>query len=150
MFRLFQLSIFLSFFVLLAGCSDDSSARPDDSTNEDAYVGRYSEITLSAEGEGLPRDDVRLIIQAPDGHDITRQAVHRRNGATSVISMSKGLKSGIYRLQAVEKGDVEVGLGSRIRVSDKGIEVIDFFDSQLGYAGRGSKEDPYIISSPST
>ena len=122
----------------------------------DEFSGPYCKFILGQETEGLDLHDIRLLIQAEDGSEFERAATHERKGSLSEFLLSSGLKKGIYRLLAItaketeaDEETVEFGLGSRIEVTDSGIDVIDSFNPQLGLAGAGSKEDPFIISSPS-
>ncbi len=138
---------------IMSGCSDDEpSVQPG--TLIDDYAGPYYEFILGGEAEGLKSGTVQLLIQAPDGTEFERTASHVRNGSRSDVHLSNGLKEGTYRLLAAipddsSEDDVEFGLGSRIEVNHDGIKVIDAYNKELGFAGRGTKEDPYIVSSPS-
>lgn len=142
----------------LAGCSDDP--RIPDEPDTDNFDGPQCVITLGSETADLTSGDISLLILAPDGSTITRRASHIRSGANSTIRMQSGLRNGEYRLLAAvtdnsdselsaEFPTVEYGLGSRIGVSDAGIEILDSFNPTVGYAGEGTKESPYIISSSS-
>lgn len=151
------ISFALPLLLALTSCDNDNTSgepAPDD------FSGSHSVLVLSQETSSLTRSDIELIILAPDGTEITRHANHSRNGNSSIIRMDIGLREGEYRLLAAryanpETSDdnefptVEYGLGSRIAVTSGGISVIDPFDSRIGYAGQGTKEEPYIVSSPS-
>lgn len=141
----------------LTACEDHTGASEPET---DDYLGQHTLLTLGDETASLTSTDIELIIQTPDGQEITRRASHRRSGDRSTIRMDQGLREGTYRLLAAiydnpdsgtrgEFPTVEYGLGSRIEVKAEGISILDPFDSQLGYAGRGTKDSPYIISSSS-
>lgn len=140
--------------IFLSGCSSDQPANPSQG-EIDNFAGPYYEFMLGHEAEGLESGPVEILLQAPDGTEFQRTANHIRSGERSDVRLTEGLREGIYRLLAVipeapEGADqLEFGLGSRISVSKSGIEVIDAYNPRLGFAGSGSKEDPYIISSPS-
>ncbi len=143
----------LMWCVMMTGCSGDEPSVPSGTLIDD-YAGPYYEFILGGEAEGLKSGKVKILIQAPDGTEFERTASHVRNGSRSDVHLSHGLKEGTYRLLAAipddsTEDDVEFGLGSRIEVSTDGIKVIDAYDKELGFAGRGTKDDPYIVSSPS-
>lgn len=153
---------YLSFFlilqplvccVLLTGCGSDEPDGPAGTLIDD-FAGPYYEFILGGEAEGLKSGTMQILIQAPDGTEFERTATHVRTGSRSDVRLSDGLKDGTYRLLAAipadsSEDDVEFGLGSRIEVSHDGIKVIDSYNKDLGFAGGGTKDDPYIVSSPS-
>lgn len=157
------LRFLFSLLVLLiaAGCSDDCPHQEGGTTGTDNFTGPYRTFTMGDETEGLPDTEIEIYLLAPDGSEIIRRATHTRSaGNRSTIVLSEGLREGTYRLQAAAYSDrsasvagddtpAEFGLGSRIRVDDGGITVIDSFNPTLRYAGRGTKDDPYIVSSSS-
>lgn len=153
-----QIFAFALFALAFASCSDDD--RHADEPVMDDYRGSQSVLTMTDETASLSTSDIELIILTPDGSEITRRASHSRSGNRSTIRMDVGLREGEYRLLAAryknpenatrtEFPTVEYGLGSRIQVTDHGISIIDPFDSRLGYAGKGTKSSPYIVSSSS-
>lgn len=137
---------------ILTACGSDEPAGPDRNPIDD-FVGPYYEFILGHEAEGLRTGTMQILIQAQDGTEFRRTASHVRSGVQSDIHLSDGLREGTYRLLAAipadADDDVEFGLGSRIEVSHEGIKVIDAYNPQLGFAGQGTKDDPYIVSSPS-
>ena len=156
----FFLSSFMSCLIImtlqLSSCQNE---HPESGNVEiiDEFSGPYCKFILGQETEGLDLHDIRLLIQSEDGAEFERTATHERKGSKSEFQLSSGIKEGVYRLLAItateteEDGEdsVEFGLGSRIEVSKDGIRVIDAFNPQLGLAGGGTKDDPFIISSPS-
>lgn len=154
-------SNFLAFAMsalVLVSCSDDD--RHADEPTVDDYRGSQSVLNLTDETAKLSSTDIELIILAPDGSEITRRATHSRRGNSSTIRMEVGLREGEYRLLAAryknpesetrtEFPTVEYGLGSRIQVTDHGISILDPYNARLGYAGKGTKDAPYIVSSSS-
>lgn len=139
--------------MILAACSDDDRPEPVICPGNDSFEGNYTEFFLGDESAGLATGNVDIRILAPDGSVIVRRADHSRRGNRSSMQMTVGLRDGVYRLLAASpagKGEEEeYGLGSRIRVSASGIEVIDSYNTTLKCAGLGSKENPFIISSAS-
>lgn len=122
---------------------------------DDEFTGPYYQFLLSQETEGLDFHNIRLLIQSEDGKEFERYATHKRDGDLSKFQLSSGLKEGVYRLLAITNiestdsdDEWEFGLGSRISVAKEGITVIDHFDPTIGLTGHGSKEDPFIVSSP--
>lgn len=146
----------LPFAVSLSGCQNDHP-EPGNVEIIDEFSGPYCRFILGQETEGLDLHDIRLFIQAEDGSEFERSATHERRGSQSEFLLSAGIKEGIYRLLAITATEaetegedtVEFGLGSRIEVTKDGIQVIDAFNPQIGLSGKGTKEDPFIISSPS-
>lgn len=147
-----------SLFIGFVSCDDDK--KPDIPITPDAFGGEHSLLTMTDETASLTPADIELIIQTPDGTEISRRATHRRSAGQSTIRMDVGLKEGEYRLLAARYANpdaaetqefptVEYGLGSRISVSASGIKVADPFDARVGYAGKGTKDAPYIVSSSS-
>lgn len=150
----------LSFFIIVlvcgltfTGCVKDDNI-PGQVIAIDDFAGPYCKFILGKETEDLKLREVTLLLMAENGSEFERKATHERKGELSIFNISPGIKEGVYRLLALIASDtenneesVEYGLGSRIRVYSDGIEVIDSYNPQLGFAGCGTKEDPYIISS---
>lgn len=141
----------------LASCSDrdDPPVNILPSQEDDEFSGPYYQFLLGQEAKGLNFQNIRILMQSEDGKEFERYASHTRDGEYSKFNLSSGLKEGVYRLLAItniESSDSdeewEFGLGSRISVTSEGISVIDHFNPDLCLAGLGSKEDPYIVSSP--
>ncbi len=155
-------NLLLLLTVVFASCSDRQSEPDFPAEGEDTFIGPHVSIVMGAETSRLQAGDITLAIQAPDGSIISRTARHRRDGDTSTITMGRGLTEGTYRLLSAtypnhdsnpdyvaEFPYAEFGLGSRIEVTGDGIKVTDPYNPTLGYAGRGTKESPYIVSSGS-
>lgn len=147
--------------VLFGGCSDIEE-KPIISDVDDNYSGPYTMLAMGAETKGLAAGDIELAILSPDGTVIHRNANHQRQGEYSLFNINSGLKEGEYRLLYAtyantqgtpeflkEFPKAEFGLGSRIMVTQEGISVIDPFNPTIGYAGRGTKDSPYIVSGSS-
>lgn len=145
-----------------AGCDDKPEIPSVVDPAEGDFFGPHRVIVLGEETDGLQASEIEISIQAENGVEFVRTASHSRIGGSSTISLDRGLAEGTYRLLAArypvmdvadadgaEDESAEFGLGSRIRVTDGGITVIDSFDPVLGYTGRGSKEEPYVVSSSS-
>lgn len=155
-----KLACFLALGMLALVSCDNDNKTSDDSIITDDYGGEYSLLQMRDETASLHSSEIELVIQAPDGNEIVRKASHNRRNSLSTIEMRGGLREGEYRLLAARYANpdvsareefptVEYGLGSRISVSRNGISVIDPFDARVGYAGAGTKESPYVISSAS-
>lgn len=143
--------------VALQSCSDSSRSEPDDGL----YLGPHNNIVLTEEGRALPQGEILITLKAEDGTIFSRSTRHHRD-AVSHMHLEDGLREGVYRLlyatvtkttnaeeSTAAAETEEFGLGSRIRVTGSGIEVIDPYNPVLGCAGVGSKEEPLIITSPS-
>lgn len=157
LFYLLVIFLSASLALPLTSCrnEEDSPINVLPGQTDDEFSGPYYQFLLSQETEGLDFQNIRLLIQAEDGKEFERYATHNRDGSLSKFNLSSGLKEGVYRLLAItniESSDSdeewEFGLGSRISVSSEGITVIDHFDPVLGLAGQGTKDDPFIVSSP--
>lgn len=148
--------------MIVCGCDEDTHEPEIPGCD---FAGPYDTFTLGAESEGLSAPDVAVTILAEDGTVFTRPASHTRDGGSSSFCLATGLAEGNYRLIDVryympehkggrpgdafdEEGRRIFGLGSRIHVSSEGIVVTDNFNTTLRMAGLGSKENPFIISSP--
>lgn len=151
--------------MLLYSCSDDSlGGEPD--LPSDIYVGPHRNFTLGPEAEGLSAREVDVTFLSDSGEMFTRSATHSRSGDTSSFHLDTGLAEGGYRLIDVrfdgarndgaaaipgeaydDNGRRIFGLGSHIAVTAEGITITDSFDRTVGMAGRGTKENPFIISS---
>lgn len=153
--------ILLSILMLLLTACEDSPVGPQLPTETNDFAGPHDVITLGEETDGLTAPDITISLMADNGMVFSRNATHTRTGGNSTIRLDRGLAEGTYRLLAAtypttpDTGESateeksEFGLGSRIRVTSSGISVIDNFNPVMGYAGGGTKEDPFIISSSS-
>lgn len=152
----------LASLTLLVGCKDDSPSGSGTAGNADQYIGPASEMTLGPETNGFNSSSFTLAIEAPDGTIIKREGSHSRQGYKSHLSLSSGLSDGIYRLlyfeypiednpQLADLADqfstTQFGLGSRIEVKNGSITILDSFDEEIGFPGKGTAEEPYEISS---
>jgi len=140
-------------------CSDTASL-PQNPDVGDVFEGPHRVFTLGEEADGLTASEITVSFMSENGVRFTRHAGHTRVDGRSTFSLDRGLAEGTYRLLAAgysAGGDSqeddddarEFGFGSRIQVTPSGITVIDSFDPILGYAGLGTKDNPYIISSSS-
>ena len=149
--------------LLLTGC-DDNTPAPEIPSDGDDFNGPHKVLILGEETDGLTASDITVSLLAENGTVFTRQASHSRSGGKSTILLDRGLAEGTYRLLAAHypllssdthgnatagEPTSEFGLGSRIRVTADGISVIDSFNPTLGYAGEGTKDNPFVISSSS-
>lgn len=141
----------------LVSCSDKEEPPLNvlPTQDDDEFTGPYYQFLLGQETDGLNFQNIRILIQSEDGKEFERYASHTRDGEYSKFNLSSGLKEGVYRLLAItniESSDSdeewEFGLGSRISVTSEGISVIDHYNTDLCLAGMGSKDDPFIVSSP--
>ena len=161
------LAIFLTAILGLSSCSDNNSVNGEPDRPDDDYVGPHCNFTLGPEAEGLSVSAVEVTFLSDSGEIFSRSATHTRSGDMSTFHLDTGLAEGGYRLIDVkyemspnaailpqpgeaydDDGKRIFGLGSHISVTADGIAVTDSFDRTVGMAGRGTKENPFIISSP--
>ena len=146
-----RLLVFGILVLALASCAKDGPDNP----GADSFEGRFTDIPLTVECDGLSEGDFEIAIMAEDGTLLSRRATHSRSGQRSLIRLRTGLKEGTYRLlhaaaiEPEEEYPIEFGFGSRINISAKGVSVLDDFNSELGFAGQGTADDPLIVSSSS-
>ncbi|MDE6297914.1 MAG: hypothetical protein K2L89_08710 [Muribaculaceae bacterium] len=146
---------------LLSGCNNDNPLNPSEN-GEDIYVGTTKELILGPETTGFNSNSFTLALEAPDGEIIKRDGVHVRRNLSSILSLSTGLADGEYRLlyfeypiednpQLADLADkfstTQFGLGSRIEVKNGTVKVLDSFDEDMGFPGKGTADEPYEISS---
>ncbi len=147
--------------MLISGCNDDNPLNPSDD-GMDKFVGTTREITLGAEASGFSSSSFTLALLAPDGSIIKRDGSHLRNNRESHLTLSTGLADGEYRLLYFEYpitenpnladladtfSTTQFGLGSRIEVAAGTVTILDSFDEDLGFPGKGTEEEPYEITS---
>lgn len=140
---------------ILFACKDNNDIEPD---ANDAFVGSQRLITLSSEMDKFSGTDFECVIKAEDGTIFRRRGNHMRSGNTSLLTLDTGLRTGTYRLLALEVPTIEngtdtvwtdYGLGCRVRISaeNHSATVLDTFNSEFELVGDGSETDPFIISS---
>lgn len=147
---------------LLSGCNNDTPLTPSEENGVDKFIGNTREITLGAEASGFNSTSFTLALEAPDGSIIKREGSHLRRNRESHLTLSTGLADGEYRLLYFEYpitenpslydladtfSTTQFGLGSRIEVKQGIVTVLDSFDEDLGFPGKGTAEEPYEISS---
>lgn len=143
---------------LFAACHDDDEPIYPPEDNNVLFAGENKVITLQEQTKNFRSPEYRCKIKAGDGREFTRIGDHVRLEGLSILTFQTGLKPGIYRLLALEYPEltagssdttwVEYGLGCRVEISNTGeVKVLDSFNSSLNFSGKGTKEDPYIISS---
>ena len=121
-------------------------------------LGKTGLLLCKDQTKNFHSSEYRCKIKAEDGTIFTRQGEHVRLGGSSTLTFQTGLRPGIYRLLALEYPElnnassdttwVEYGLGCRIEISNMGdVKILDNYNSSLNFSGKGTKEDPYIISS---
>lgn len=140
---------------ILFACKDNNDIELD---ANDAFVGSQRLITLSSEMDKFSGTDFECVIKAEDGTIFRRRGNHMRSGNTSLLTLDTGLRTGTYRLLALEVPTIEngtdtvwtdYGLGCRVRISaeNHSATVLDTFNSEFELVGDGSETDPFIISS---
>ena len=144
---------------LFAACHDDDEPiYPPEEDNNVLFAGENKVIILQEQTKNFRSPGYRCKIMAGDGREFTRIGDHVRLEGSSILTFQTGLKPGIYRLLALEYPEltagssdttwVEYGLGCRVEISNSGeVKILDSFNSSLNFSGKGTKEDPYIISS---
>ncbi|MDE6267440.1 MAG: hypothetical protein K2M07_08860 [Muribaculaceae bacterium] len=156
-------ALFASLFIclLLSACSDDTpGSGQDEYPGLDNFEGRIKEFFLTEETYDFHATDCTLRLLAPDNSVITRQCSHTRRQGVSAFHLTTGLKEGEYRLLYLEYPidpvagpdgkpveSRQFGLGSSITVTAGGVDVTSIYSSEMGLSGKGTEEDPYIISS---
>lgn len=157
---LFRMTKYLIVLVCIAMAmfSCDDTNEPNKPVPTDAYIGTQRQITLGAEMKGFTGIDFECVIKAEDGTVFRRSGSHIRINGKSILTLDTGLKSGVYRLLALEVPTVDAesdttwvdyGLGCRVRISaeTQTAIVLDSYDPEMNLVGEGSEDDPYIISS---
>lgn len=105
--------------------------------------------------------DFECVIKAEDGTIFRRRGNHIRSGNTSLLTLDTGLRTGTYRLLALEVPTIEngtdtewtdYGLGCRVRISaeNHSATVLDTFNSEFELVGDGSKPILLLFQAPST
>lgn len=154
-----KIAIILCFFAV-ASCSDDGLNTGTDSPSggADNYVGAYDVVTLKESMNGFRYANFVCEITSEDGDELRREGRHVRIDGQSELHFNIGLRPGIYRLQRLLAPEVdpvsndttwvEYGLGCRIQLGGNAENVVlDEYNVELGLFGKGTKDDPYIISS---
>lgn len=91
---------------ILFACKDNNDIEPD---ANDAFVGSQRLITLSSEMDKFSGTDFECVIKAEDGTIFRRRGNHVRSGNTSLLTLDTGLRTGTYRLLALEVPTIENG-----------------------------------------
>ncbi len=154
---------FTGIALLISGCNDnDGPINPSDEDAPDKYIGATREMILGPEANGFNSASFTLTLEAPDGSIITRDGSHLRHDLKSILTLSTGLADGEYRLlyfeypiadnpQLADLTDTfsttQFGLGSRIEVRNGTVTILDSFDEEIGFPGKGTADEPYEISS---
>lgn len=147
---------------LLAGCGDDNAPSLSGGEDEtDSFIGDARKFSIEEGTEGLTSTDVTCKLLTPDGRIISRHGTHKRQNGVSHFELDNGLKDGMFRLLCVEYPirdnkdlvdmpekfkTTEHGFGCRVKVANNQIAVCDEFDEDKNLYGKGTKDDPYIIS----
>ncbi len=155
-------ALLAALIINLSSCDDDNLGGWNEGES-DIFEGKIKELVLFAETEGFEGDSFSLKILAPDKSIITRTGRHHRTEGMSHLSLTTGLKEGIYRLLYLEcpiagqqdEANAEskapqtrqFGLGCLVSVDTKGAEVCSRYSPDAGFSGSGTKSDPYIVSS---
>ncbi len=146
--------------LILSACHDSKYEPSDLTPGRDNYEGLIKLLELTVETAGLDVDECTLFILTPENSIISRKCSHLRKADVSTFSMDRGLKEGDYRLLYISYPldepldhdgrkitEKQFGLGSLISVGKKEIAVSGSYSASLGFAGKGTQDDPYIISS---
>ncbi len=144
--------------ILFAACHDEDEPIDFPEESNILFAGENRTIMLQEQTKNFHSFEYRCKIKAADGTIFTRLGEHVRLEGQSTLTFRTGLKPGIYRLLALEYPEtisassdttwVEYGLGCRIEISNSGeVKILDSFNSSLNFSGKGTKEEPFIISS---
>lgn len=139
---------------IFCSCSDELPTREDNVAN-DSYAGTLKEITLTDGMGDFHHSYFMLVLSSATGEQVTRIGTHTRTGGVSKLVLNNGLKAGEYRMLYLSTDTAsnvpsdDYGLGCRISINSTATEakVIDTYDSVMCLYGKGSKLDPYVISS---
>lgn len=127
----------------------------------DDYLGEFDTFELNEQTSSLLEEDMICYIQTKEGHIIQRDVLHKKGKDRSKLKLNGGLKNGEYRLLYFEykvsgpdkdKGGFSVrnfGLGMRILVEKDGYRIMDEYNPNYGLSGKGTEEEPFIITSAS-
>ncbi len=143
---------------ILFACKDNNDIEPD---ANDAFVGSQRLITLSSEMDKFSGTDFECVIKAEDGTIFRRRGNHMRSGNTSLLTLDTGLRTGTYRLLALEVPTIEngtdtvwtdYGLGCRVRISaeNHSATVLDTFNSEFELVATVRKPILLSFQAPST
>lgn len=149
--------LILLFSLFLSGCTEDKIIPEDPSFGIDNYEGVHNMVSFTKETAEFLSGDLVIHIKTPDGLVIQRKGKHQRISNTSRFTMEKGLKEGKYQflyLEYIVRSDCSnidglkraFGLGCRIEVNGSGISVTDTYNDQINLWGKGTKEEPYKIT----
>ena len=140
--------------ILFTACEDDfNNIRPIEPSDE--YVGNVKTFELGAEAQNFHfNDTIDCHILSPDDTEITRKCLITKDNDKTIVNLEEGLADGTYRLLYFEyvinsdgkKITLQYGLGCRIKVYKKHVQLLDSFDETMQMTGSGTMDDPYIVT----
>lgn len=150
------ISLFIA-LLLMAACNEKLHDIEPLPSENDQYAGNATSFRLGQEAESFDVRNVRCWFRTESGEKIMRTCEHKREKDSSSVHMKIGLKDGTYRLlyfeydlpEAGQNGRSSTGrfgLGGRIRISNGSVKGIDSFNPLFGMAGKGTAENPYILT----
>ena len=160
--QVFRWLVTLSILFTMTSCHDNGT-EPDETVYPgiDSFEGRIKEFFLTDETDRFDASECEIKILAPDNSVISRKGTHSRSGGKSTFRLDTGLKEGEYRLLYIDYPidpivsddgrhtitTRQFGLGCSISAERQGVTVTSRFNPQIGLAGNGTADDPYIVSS---
>ncbi len=157
--------LWLYAFFLLVGvsaCSDSNKFQDEPNyPGLDNFEGRIREFFLTNETDNFDASDCDIKILTPEKSVISRKCTHSRSNGKSTFNLETGLKEGEYQLLYIEypidpvvsddgKHRIETrqfGLGCKIKADKNGVIVTSSYDPIIGLTGKGTQDNPYIVSS---
>lgn len=151
-----KLFIFISILCLLvSSCEREYSLENPAGSDADKFVGNLKVVRLGAEAENLDVSNVVVChMIAPDGSMILRKATVEKEKYGATVTFEVGLTDGTYRMLYFEyeitSGEEtrvkQYGLGCQVEIKDNVAQIIDKFDKTIQMFGKGTEEDPYIVT----
>lgn len=150
--------VFFFLFLFLAACSDEPLADGPVLPPTNEYEGNFDYLILGAEAESLTADSALCYLLYGDSVELERKCHVEKKGDKTIVKFDKGLADGTYRLLYFEydlpepQGEngeiktIQYGMGCRILVKAGYAKILDDFDRTLKMSGKGTEEDPYIVS----
>lgn len=151
-----ELFIFISILCLLvSSCGQDCPLGNPVDSDADKFVGNLKVVRLGTEAENLDVSNVVVChMIAPDSSMISRKATVEKEKYGATVTFEVGLTDGTYRMlyfeYEIKSGEetrvMQYGLGCQVEIKDNVAQIIDKFDKTIQMFGKGTEEDPYIIT----
>ena len=149
------LGLFVAFAIVVA-CDDDIKIPSGDSSDVDLFVGDHKTIEIPEGLQNFTQSHFTCYIKAPDG-SVIKRAGELVVDNIPTIHMDEGLMDGTYQLLYLEYDlenptseqfkNAHFGLGCSVKIENGRSIILNKYSSSVGMFGRGTEEDPYIVSS---